>query len=308
LTRWIRPTEEVISTELKRGGLAGALSLTVVALLAVTALASRAPLSNAHGLISGGPAPRTSASPWAIGIVGLGAVIALIGIAVHFRWQVPRRRTPEPYRTQYFRVPFLAKVVALLIPLALAAALVVGAIEGSDTHQIRPLGRAAPPGVRAPTRPHPAVHTSFALPGWVPFTILGLVLAGLGTVLLVLWLSDRRQRLQGAGLRAAADPLIGEAVELSLEDLRADPDHRRAVIAAYARMEAALAAAGLPRRPAEAPREYLTRALDSLELSTGPIKTLTAIFEHAKFSVARLDARLRDQAISALVALREELG
>jgi hypothetical protein len=308
LTRWIRPTEEVISTELKRCGLAGALSLGVVALLAVIALASRAPLSKAHGLTSGGAAPATSASPWALGIVGLGAVIALVGVAVHFGWQVPRRRTPEPHRIQYFRVPFLTRVVALLIPLALAAALVVAAIEGSHTHQIRPFAPAAHPGVRAPSRAHPAAHTSVALPAWLPFTILGLVLAGVGTVLLVLWLSDRRQRAADAGLRAAAAPLIGEAVDLSLEDLRADPDHRRAVIAAYARMEAALAAAGLPRRRAEAPREYMTRALDSLELSTGPMKTITALFEQAKFSLARLDSRMRDRAISALVAVREELG
>jgi hypothetical protein len=308
LTRWIRPTEEVISTEFKRRGLAGAVSLSVVALLGVAALASRAPLSRAHGLTSGGTAPNAAASPWALGIVGLGAVIALAGVAVHFRWQVPRRRTPEPYRAQYFRVPLLARVLALLIPLALAAALVVAAVEGSHTHQIRPLGPATTPSARAPSRAHPPAHTSFALPAWVPFTLLGVVLAGLGTVLLVFWLSDRRQRAPGAGLRAAAAPLIGEAVDLSLEDLRADPDHRRAVIAAYARMEGALAAAGLPRRRAEAPREYMTRALDSLGLSTGPLKTLTALFEQAKFSLARLDSRMRDRAIAALIAVREELG
>ena len=51
------------------------------------------------------------------------------------------------------------------------------------------------------------------------------------------------------------------ALERTIADLRAEPDPRKAVIAAYAQMELALAEAGLPRDPAEAPREYLGRVL-----------------------------------------------
>ena len=51
------------------------------------------------------------------------------------------------------------------------------------------------------------------------------------------------------------------ALDESLDDLRNDPDLRRAIVAAYARMEHALARAGLPRQPAEAPFEYVERAL-----------------------------------------------
>ena len=52
-------------------------------------------------------------------------------------------------------------------------------------------------------------------------------------------------------------PVLADVLEETIDDLRAEADPRRAVIAAYARMERALAAAGLPRSPAEAPDEYL---------------------------------------------------
>ena len=61
--------------------------------------------------------------------------------------------------------------------------------------------------------------------------------------------------------------MAAAAVDESLDDLRAEPDPRRAVIAAYARLERVLAAHGLPRKPAEAPLEYLGRMLAELSVS-----------------------------------------
>jgi hypothetical protein len=80
------------------------------------------------------------------------------------------------------------------------------------------------------------------------------------------------------------------------------------VIAAYRRMEATLADAGLPRRPWEAPREYSGRAHNYLELSAGPLQTLTALFEEARFGLGEVGEPLRGRAIAALTALREELS
>ena len=97
------------------------------------------------------------------------------------------------------------------------------------------------------------------------------------------------------------------AVDASLRDLRDGEDARGAVIAAYRRMEQALTAAGLPRRPAETPREYVVHALTSLELRVEPPRTLTTIYERAKFSVRPIDVAMRDQAIDALVAMQHEL-
>ena len=69
------------------------------------------------------------------------------------------------------------------------------------------------------------------------------------------------QRDDGLATRLAA------ALDESLDDLRAEPDPRRAVIAAYARLERVLASHGLPRKTSEAPLEYLARMLDGLSVS-----------------------------------------
>ena len=97
------------------------------------------------------------------------------------------------------------------------------------------------------------------------------------------------------------------ALDESLDDLRNDPDLRRAIVAAYARMERALGRAGLPRHPAEAPFEYVERALASLDTSAESVRRLTALFEWAKFSQHEPEPEMRDEAIDALVAVRDEL-
>jgi Domain of unknown function (DUF4129) len=106
--------------------------------------------------------------------------------------------------------------------------------------------------------------------------------------------------------REAPDSLTA-ALDESIDDLRTDPDLRRAIIAAYARMEAALAVAGTPRRPSEAPLEYLERALLALDASADSVRTLTDLFEWARFSHHEPEPSMRDDAVDALVAVRDEL-
>jgi len=57
---------------------------------------------------------------------------------------------------------------------------------------------------------------------------------------------------------------LANLVDETLDDLRAEADPRKAVIAAYARMERILGVHGLERRASEAPLEYLTRVLAEL--------------------------------------------
>ena len=94
----------------------------------------------------------------------------------------------------------------------------------------------------------------------------------------------------------------------SLDDLRAERDSRRAVIATYARMEHTLAGAGLPRFAAETPLEYLGRVLrELLHTSADAVARLTTLFERAKFSPHEIDGAMKNDAILALVAVRDEL-
>jgi hypothetical protein len=96
-------------------------------------------------------------------------------------------------------------------------------------------------------------------------------------------------------------------VDESLDDLRAEPDPRRAVIAAYAKLERVLAGYGVARRASEAPLEYLARVLASLQVGDDAIATLTHLFERAKFSHHDVGPQMKDEAIDALVAVRDEL-
>jgi hypothetical protein len=96
---------------------------------------------------------------------------------------------------------------------------------------------------------------------------------------------------------------IGDAID----DLEAEPDARRAVIAAYARMEGVLTRNGLRRRPSETTVEYLRRILLGLTARGDSVKRLTALFEEAKFSRHEIDDTMKQEAIGALREIRDEL-
>lgn len=96
---------------------------------------------------------------------------------------------------------------------------------------------------------------------------------------------------------------IGDAID----DLEAEPDARRAVIAAYARMEGVLARHGARRRASETPLEYLRRVLLELTAQSAAVTRLTDLFEEAKFSRHRIDTPMKQDAIAALRTIRDDL-
>jgi hypothetical protein len=137
---------------------------------------------------------------------------------------------------------------------------------------------------------------------WIPVLVLAAVV---GLAVAVWYLSSRRQgQLRDEDAAAQAVALV---LSDALDDLRAEKDARRAVIAAYARLERVLAAHELGRKPAEAPHEYLGRILPRLELERGSARRLTELFTRAKFSPHDVDARMKDEAIEALTTVRDEL-
>ena len=147
---------------------------------------------------------------------------------------------------------------------------------------------------------------SAARPPAPDWTALALVCAiatvAVGAVLAVPFLR-RRGRL---GPRSLAETLTS-AFDDSLDDLRDDPDPRRAIVRAYARMEQALERSGVGRHGAEAPLEYLARVLLALDVSPAPVQALTELFERAKFSQHAIDPRRKTEAITALEQIRSEL-
>lgn len=129
--------------------------------------------------------------------------------------------------------------------------------------------------------------------------VLGLAIAGIAA---------RRGRGAPRPFRFGRNEAVTQAIDDSIDDLRNDPDLRRAIIAAYARMEDALARSGIARRPSEAPFEFLERALLALDTSGASVERLTDLFEWAKFSQHEPLPEMRDDAIDALLAVRDELA
>jgi hypothetical protein len=116
----------------------------------------------------------------------------------------------------------------------------------------------------------------------------------------------RSRRARPSEHRALADELELVLTE-TLDDLESEPDPRRAVIRAYARMETVLAAHGLPRNPSEAPLEYLARVLRELHVRAAAAHALTELFERAKFSQHEIDLAMKEEAIAALATVRDDL-
>ena len=138
----------------------------------------------------------------------------------------------------------------------------------------------------------------------------GPVLITLGLILLAVvayWYAGHARKRARGELHTGLAAAVAQAVDESLDDLRAEPDPRRAVIAAYARLERVLAAHGLPRKPAEAPLEYLGRMLAELSVSDRAARALTDLFERAKFSQHAVGAEMKDEAIDALETVRDDL-
>ena len=138
---------------------------------------------------------------------------------------------------------------------------------------------------------------------WLP--ILLVFCATLGTLLVAGVRILRRTELPDpAGVLNAR---LAAVFDETLNDLRDERDPRRAVIAAYSRMEAILGRHGLDRRPAEAPHEYVSRVLEELVSSGSAVRRLTAYYEVAKFSDHEIGAGMKDDAICSLETIRDEL-
>jgi Domain of unknown function (DUF4129) len=269
------------------------LVLAVTGLLAVAALASHGrPLTSSRGK---GPTPvffDYVFTTFAIVAVGIG-ILFILGLSAR-RWATPARQ-----RSRYYPLQLLLMfVAATLIALAIAHA------RGFRLHHSsnQPGNPAAKPGRQlAPPQPSRAGRRNARL-RWdeVAVVLALLAAAGIGAYTM------RTKKPQKEWIYGSHEE-IALALDESLDDLRSEPDVRRAIIAAYARMERALAAAGLPRRPSEAPFEYVPRALGALDASSGAVERLTDLFERAKFSHHEPDEAMRDDAIDALVAVRDEL-
>jgi hypothetical protein len=163
--------------------------------------------------------------------------------------------------------------------------------------------RAFPGSPRPPETTTTETNTYEPEFAWIPvLVVIGLAAVGIAAAVFAL-----RRKSPAASDEDGMAAAIAAVLDDTLDDLRAEKDPRRAIIAAYARLERVCAAHRLPRRLHETPEEYLARIGPELEIGQGPLRRLTDLFTWAKFSAHEVDAGMKEEAIDALSEVRDEL-
>jgi hypothetical protein len=258
-------------------------------LLFVVALASRPEAGQSPPDIGGEPARVVVDTFFYLFLL---AALAALLIAVWALWPHPEVDIPALERRRW---PVLLALLASLT--------VVGLVWWRARWGPLPIlpfaqQSGAPGGTVAGSQRPPAAGHGI---DWPALLITVTALAGIGAFL---WRSSRA-RPRARHNRRPAGCALEKVVEDAIDDVLSEEDPRRAVIAAWARMEMVLAASGLPRHAAEAPFEYAARAFAELGLPAAGLEGFAWLFEWARFSLNEVTASMREEAVTRLVALRE---
>jgi hypothetical protein len=130
------------------------------------------------------------------------------------------------------------------------------------------------------------------------------IAVGLGVVGLAAVFYLQRKLRPPAPVQPGVTEDVAATIGDAIDGLESEADARRAVIAAYARMERVLGRHGMERRPSETPLEYLRRVLHDLTSNGDAVERLTALFERAKFSSHEVTGVMKADAIDALREIR----
>jgi hypothetical protein len=274
---------------------AGALALGIVGLLVLVAMAARGGHPGTDGHVATRAVPN-SVQDTVITLLALAYGLGIVAIVVLF---FQKRPFHEPDDSRWLR-NFATVMVLAAVVIVVATFAVKHRNDAKGQKVDAALGQPTTTNHQGPLRSVPAREAHFQWP--LALGVAGLIL--LGGVWL--YLGQRRElmaRRRDGNLEA--DLVL--AIETTIDDLRSERDPRRAVIAAYAVMERTLTAHGLARRRAETPMEYLGRILLDLNVRESAVRTLTELFEYAKFSRHEIDTVMKEQAIAALLAVRDDL-
>jgi hypothetical protein len=154
-----------------------------------------------------------------------------------------------------------------------------------------------------PTLPEEAESSYEPSVSWIPMLVVGALLVSAVAAYIV------AERRAGRGRRSELElaSQLADVLDDTLDDLRAEADPRRAIVAAYARLERVLAANGTARLASETADEYLPRVLHELAIDPPAVERLTELYREAKFSQHEVGPALKEEAIDALEHVRDEL-
>jgi hypothetical protein len=242
-----------------------------------------------------------------IGSVAAVALASLIFIARSLSSRPPGKDEFERYNEPQKLSPMLAVV---LVVLALTPCAILG---GALYWLAQPDARPSLAGITADAAPPPPPGAIDERPAGLASPVTtGLIgtlalLAAFGSLGVVAWLclADRLRR--GAAGVVPRHRAFAAAVEDSLEDLRREPDARAAIVKIYRNFERVLAEAALPRRPWQTPVEFMAAVLGRASLPPDPVRSLTGLFELARFSQHPVGAAERESAWRSLIEIRAAL-
>jgi hypothetical protein len=274
---------------------AGVLALLIFGFLVLVTLAASGARPTLHGHLTARPVPNTLQDSW-VTLMTITYAVVIVGVLLTlFR----RRRGWQDPGSHWLR-----NYCIILVFMALFTGIGYFVIthghfreriqkqqaQQGQTRTRRPL----------PFKPLPARHAHFQWP----------LALGLGALVLLggVWIMvgrDRRREPPSPG--ESVEEELARAIGTTIDDLRSERDARRAVIAAYANMERIFGSHGLARSRAEVPYEYLARVLRVLQVSESSVRSLTELFEYAKFSPHEIDDTMKEHAIESLVAVKQDL-
>jgi len=279
-----------------RSGRLALVAVGILALLAIVAFASRSGFGH-HA--SASPSPGYVNYAFTAFLV---LFVLMIPVAIYAFLLQSREGPPPQQRSFAWRV---VRNLAMLVLFGFIGYAIVyfkehhGRFLGLDLSKLR---------ARRPSAHNAATPPKSFAPTF-QWTVLWIAVAVLVAVGLYLYTQRRRKGAMKPLPISEADVAddLAATIGIAIDDLEAEPDARRAVIAAYARMEAALARHGLRRRPSQTPLEYLRQVLLELTSRPEPVSRLTELFEQAKFSRREIDSGMKLDAISALRSIRDDL-
>ena len=162
-----------------------------------------------------------------------------------------------------------------------------------------------PAAVTVPDAEQPPAVASELVGGLMQGLLLALALIAFGVMA---WLYLALLPERGRGMPPPLDaPALQLAVEESLDDLRHLPDARLAIVRCYGRFERVLATADVRRPPWQTVLEFMRTALKVPRLPDADVRTLTGLFEIARFSRHELGPEHRERAWQALMAVKAAL-
>jgi hypothetical protein len=235
---------------------------------------------------------------------GLCILLGLIWIHTPRRSKAKKRGGPAPTTDEIgasLRAGSFVLVGGILVVVLLAVAFWF-LLEQADLAQPSPSATTTgDAGVLPSPDPPPSAPPAF---DWFLFGLI----ASIAVVLPLSLVARHRLRVADPEREASDVPeSVVRALGDSIDQIERDPDPRRAIIRAYAQMEHAFDDAGIPRRPYEAPFEYLGRALRGLRVSPPAAGRLAALFERARFSQHVVGAETKHEAIGALREVEREM-